>query len=128
MYTQQKQNIFARMSLEPWILITKNWKQPRCPSTLLWVNYRLLYSDENEQMTVSWNTMIESHKYNIEWEKPYPKEYITYDSTHMKLKKTRQLINNFRSQDTTSFGEEERSSDREEYMGRPSDVGGLPIS
>lgn len=86
MYTQQKQNIFARTSLEPWILITKNWKQPRCPSTLLWVNYRLLYSDENEQMIVSWNTMIESHKY-IEWEKPYPKEYIWFHSYEIEKNK-----------------------------------------
>lgn len=46
----------------------------------------------------------------------------------MKLKKTRQLINNFRSQDTTFFGEEERSSDREEYMRRASGVQVCPIS
>ena len=81
------------------IIIAKNSKQHRCPLKVVMDEYIMvylynwiLYNNENEWASATFNNMDEFHKYNVEQKNPDKSKYILYDSVSVKSKKQNESL------------------------------------
>ena len=92
------------------IIIAKNSKQHRCPLKVVMDEYIMvylfnwiLYNNENEWASATFNNVDEFHIYNVEQKNPDKNKYILYGSVSVKSKKqSESLMIDVRVVDTLS--------------------------